>query len=226
MQTINPPLSEIELLQRAKAIAGMNVRQVAKLCGLACPASQQYAKGWVGQLLEIILGATAATLSEPDFQYLGIELKTIPVNKQGVPKESTYICTVPMLGMGLFSESSVYKKLQRVLWVPIEAEPLIPLPERRIGNPLLWSPNEMQQRYLQQDWEELAEFLNLGNIETLNARIGRYLQIRPKAAHARERCKGIGVEGTIVQTLPRGFYLRANFTKQILQQHYLLSTSS
>lgn len=217
---MHAPETEQELLQRAAAIAGLTLEKIAAQCGLICPSQQRYAKGWVGQLLEVALGATAANLSEPDFQALNIELKTIPVNSQGLPQETTYVCTVPMLGMGVFEDSSVYKKLQRVLWIPIEAEKTIPLAQRRIGNPLLWSPNSEDYQQLRADWEELAEHVNLGNIASINAKLGKYLQIRPKAASGRERCQGIGQEGGLIQTLPRGFYLRTFFTRKILKQYY------
>ncbi|MFH0351222.1 MAG: hypothetical protein ACHBMF_04755 [Chromatiales bacterium] len=51
---------------------------------------------------------------------------------------------------------------------------------------------------------------------------GTYLQIRPKAAHGRARTEGIGGSGNVVQTLPRGFYLCAVFTEEILRTHYAL----
>ena len=45
-------------------------------------------KGWVGQLIETMLGTDAANRSEPDFVKLGIELKTIPIDRKGRPKET------------------------------------------------------------------------------------------------------------------------------------------
>ena len=39
-------------------------------------------------------------------------------------------------------------KLSRVLWVPVEGARHIPLAERRVGSPLLWSPSEEEERLL------------------------------------------------------------------------------
>jgi DNA mismatch repair protein MutH len=126
-----------------------------------------------------------------------------------------------MVGMQ-WKASSVYKKLARVLWIPVQSEPQLPVSERRIGNPLLWSPNQEQEEALRQDWEELAEWISLGKVEHIHGRLGKCLQIRPKAANAKELCAAIGIEGNKIQTLPRGFYLRASFTAEILRQHYKL----
>lgn len=220
---VAPPTSEAELLQRAQALAGLTIADAAKACGHSVPEKLHHDKGWIGQLLEVSLGATAASLAEPDFQLLGIELKTLPVNRDGTPRESTYVCVVPIgeLHQQQWRTSNVWRKLARVLWVPIEADPAVPIAERRIGSPLLWSPSAQIEHQLQQDWEELVELISLGQIESINARQGVYLQIRPKAANSHALCEAIGVEGQKILTLPRGFYLRTRLTKQILAAHYL-----
>ena len=51
-----------------------------------------------------------------------------------------------------------------------------------------------------------------------NARIGEFLQLRPKGANSKSLTKGIGKNGEIIDTLPLGFYLRKAFTHEILQQ--------
>lgn len=91
---IKPPIDEAELLLRVRAIAGQTLGQLAAKLGITVPADLQRDKGWQGQLLEAALGATASTLPAPDFMELGIELKSIPINRQGHPTESTYVCTV------------------------------------------------------------------------------------------------------------------------------------
>ncbi len=219
---VTPPTTEAELLNRANALAGLSIAQITQASHGRVPETLLHDKGWIGQLLETVLGATAASLAEPDFQYLGIELKTIPINRQGIPRESTYVCVVPFTNMyqQTWRTSNVWRKLARVLWIPIEAEPSIPIAERRIGNPLLWSPDEKIAAQLQQDWEEFAELISLGQVESINARQGVYLQIRPKAAHSRSLSSTIGSEGKRILTLPRGFYLRTRFTRQILAGHY------
>lgn len=53
-------------------------------------------------------------------------------------------------------------KLQRVLWIPVEGERTIPLATRRVGAPLLWSPDEDEERQLRMDWEELMDLIGSG----------------------------------------------------------------
>ena len=176
------------------------------------------AKGWVGELIEISLGATAGSLPEPDFQNIGVELKTLPLNRNQQPKESTYVCTVSLTeneGKN-WGTSLVKKKLSRVLWVPIEADPAIPLAERRVGSAILWSPTAKQEGILRNDWEELMDMIVMGKLDQLTAQHGQYLQIRPKAANAKALRSGIDEQGDKIMTLPRGFYLRTFFTRQII----------
>lgn len=221
---IKPPRNESELLSRSRAIAGKTLTQLATECGLTLPANLQKEKGWQGQLLEKVLGATASSLPAPDFVELGIELKTIPINAKGQPTESTYVCTVPLTETHdlTWEESWIRQKLARVLWIPIEAEPTIPLAERHIGPGLLWSPDEQQARLLREDWEELMDMVCLGQLEQITAHHGQVLQIRPKAANARALTATSDAQGQHSLTLPRGFYLRSRFTRQILEQHYIL----
>ena len=214
---VTPPLSEKELLESASEIAGMTLQQIANQQNLETPDNQLHHKGWVGQLLESSLGATAGSLPEPDFQHIGVELKTLPLNRSGSPKESTFVCAINLTSIEPDWENSLVKhKLSRVLWLPIEADPDIPLAARRIGSAILWSPNEKQETMLRLDWEELMEMVNIGELERITAHQGQYLQVRPKAANAKALRKGFNNEGEEILTLPRGFYLRTSFTKQIL----------
>ncbi len=219
-----PPRTEAELMARARELAGRTLAELAHRHGQTPPEDLRRAKGWFGQLIEESLGATAGSLAEPDFQRLGIELKTIPVGSDGRPKESTYVCTVPLTGGdGLVWEDSwVRRKLQRVLWIPVEADPEIPLTQRRAGSALLWELEPDLEATLRTDWEELMEMVCLGQLERISARHGTYLQIRPKAANSRALRWAVGETGARILTNPRGFYLRTVFTRQILRRHYAL----
>lgn len=216
------PRSEDELMQRALALAGTSLLDIANQYHIPIPDNLNKEKGWVGELLEVALGATASTLPEPDFQYIGVELKTLPLNRNNKPKESTYVCTAP-LNQSIshtWEQSLVKKKLNRVLWVPVEAENSIPLKERKVYSALLWSPNQEEETILKSDWLEIMDPIWLGELETISSYHGTYLQLRPKAAHAKSLCDSINTNGELVKTLPRGFYLRTQFTNQILSQYY------
>lgn len=220
-----PPRSEDELLARASEMAGQRLAALAEGQAARVPADSRRAKGWAGQLIEAYLGATAGSRSEPDFQLIGVELKTIPVSTAGEPRESTYVCTVPLTGDGTsrgWHGSNVQRKLARVLWVPIVGDAGTAPGDRVLGWPLLWSPSPQEESALQADWQELMDMVCLGELESISAHHGTCLQIRPKAADSRARRWGIGESGERVRTLPRGFYLRPSFTRAILIRHYAL----
>jgi DNA mismatch repair protein MutH len=213
-----PPLSEQELLLRCAALSGRTLGELAEACGIVLPENLQRHKGWTGQLLEQLLGADARSLPEPDFTRIGVEMKTIPVNRHGRPVESTYVCVVP-LEAGLearWEDTWLRRKLSRVLWLPIEADKDIPMGKRRVGKAVLWTPSPQQEAILRQDWEELSELICLGGLEQISARMGLALQIRPKAANSHSRCHSVGADGEPIRTNPRGFYLRPAFTAAIL----------
>lgn len=222
MTHVLPPTSEEELLQRCQQLAGKTLGQVAAELGLVVPENLNRHKGWVGQLLEQYLGADAGNQAEPDFTGLGIELKTLPLNHHGQPKESTYVCTVSLTESGSlqWQHSWVKAKLAHVLWLPVEADSSIDLADRYVGLGWLWQPSIEQAAQLQRDWEELMDRVVLGEQAEITAREGEYLQIRPKAAHSRIMAKTVSEQGEASVINPKGFYLRTEFTRQLLAEQF------
>ncbi|KTC86813.1 DNA mismatch repair endonuclease MutH [Legionella brunensis] len=209
--------NESELLERCAIIEGLSFLQLAALLQINIPENSKR-KGWTGLAIELALGTTAGTKSLPDFSDLGIELKTLPLNNHGKSAESTFVTSIPLLTIHQqqWLTSQCYAKLKRVLWIPIEGAREIPFEQRRIGRGFLWSPSEADERILANDWQELVFMISSGRLEEINAKFGQYLQVRPKAANAKSLCYGFDEEGNKVLTLPRGFYLRSNFTTQIM----------
>ncbi len=171
-------------------------------------------KGKIGQLIERLLGASAGSLSLPDFPALGVELKTIPIDAQGRPRESTFVCTLSLANADTmeWSDSPVRAKLAHVLWVPI-----IEGAEPRVGTPFFWKPSAEQEDVLRADFEEIVGMVAIGKVDDLTSHVGRWLQARPKAAHGGVRTRAYGGDGEPLSVLPRGFYLRARFTWELLR---------
>ncbi|MGY6028037.1 DNA mismatch repair endonuclease MutH [Phytobacter sp. AG2a] len=218
------PESETQLFLQAQALAGYTLGELATLVGLPVPRDLKRDKGWTGVLLEQWLGASAGSKPEQDFAHLGVELKTIPIDSSGRPLETTFVCVAPLTGnSGVTWETShVRHKLQRVLWIPIEGSRDIPVAERRVGSPLLWSPDAEEEHQLRLDWEELMDLIVLGQVERITARHGEVLQLRPKAANSKALTEAIGARGEPILTLPRGFYLKKNFTGALLARHFVI----
>ncbi|CAG9000166.1 MAG: DNA mismatch repair protein MutH [Candidatus Celerinatantimonas neptuna] len=218
------PQSIEQLLLRAREMAGLSLTELAHRLHVQLPDNLRREKGWTGQLLELWLGATAGSKPEQDFPQLGVELKSLPIDRNGRALESTYVCMTPLLhAQGeTWQSSSVRNKLSRVLWIPVLAEREIPIVNRTIGSPILWQPTPKQEAILKQDWEELMEAIALGKVEQLTARHGTALQLRPKAANSRVRTKAYGPRGQLIDTLPKGFYLRRSFTQNLINEYFLL----
>ena len=210
------------LLRHAQSFAGFTLGELAERYKEQLPQRLLHKKGWVGQFLELILGATSGSLAQPDFPDIGVELKTLPIDENGSPLESTYVSVVPLKDIqGLRWENSVVRhKLLHVLWVPIVASRDIPIEQRQVAMPFLWQPSPDEEQILKKDFDGVLEEVSMGNIEHLDARYGDILQVRPKAANSKALTDAIGPDGKTIQTLPRGFYLRPQFTKQCLQQQF------
>lgn len=189
------------------------------------PATLHRAKGWTGTLIERALGATATSRAMPDFPHLGVELKTIPVDTRGRPRQSTYVCTAPLSAadLGSWADAWVRQKLARVLWVPVvgDGEP----GARRVGTAFLWTPNDEESQLLEADWEEFSALVALGDLARIDGRFGKVLQVRPKAADASARTWALDEGARWVRDLPRGFYLRPSFTSGLLARALLLPGS-
>ena len=205
-------------MSAARALRGRGLGEIAEEMQIPLPANPKHAKGWVGELLEMYLGATAGNRPVPDFETLGIELKTLPLNAQLEPKESTFVCHAPLIGIEAqtWENSPVFLKLRHVLWAPVEADTAIDLSLRRVGELFLWTPTTQDWEILQRDWEEHMETIALGQLDQIDGRRGKYLQLRPKAFSGADRTKAYDSLGNPSSSNPRGFYLRRSVTAKIL----------
>jgi DNA mismatch repair protein MutH len=217
----SPPLSREELLHRARSLDGLTVGELAGRLGQQLGSDPRRTKGAVGVLVERALGGLAGNLDLPDFPELGVELKTIPIDRRGKVCESTYVCAIDLeqLEQEEWPTSRVYRKTACVLWVPVEAAAVeATLSRRHIGSPRLWVPSAKQHAALSADWHALVGRILVGGIEELSGHDGEVLQVRPKAANSAARTPAWGPEGEWLETVPLGFYLRARFTEQVLWQ--------
>jgi len=207
------PRTCAELIARAAALEGRTLADVADACDFSLGELGVHGKGRIGALLERALGATGGSVAAHDFPELEIELKSVPLGENGRPRESTYVCTLQLMeaDRAEWATSWVRRKLARVLFVPVA--------EMRIGKSVMFTPTREEDETLKQDFDEIMGVIGTGGIERLTAHVGRWLQVRPKAAHGDVRTSAIGPDDSIAQTIPRGFYLRAAFVGEILSGH-------
>ena len=208
--------SAAELLSAAQSLAGQSLCSLSKILGVSLPSNPAAAKGFVGTLVEKALGVDAPTAPIPDFAYLNIELKTLPLDGRQRVTESTYICRCHDGFEASWEVSRVYGKTRHILWMPIETAP-IAFAERRLGLAQLWQPSEAHDRVLRQDWEELTHAWHMGQIEACGAEQGTFLQLRPKAANSQTVRSIVDAQGQPCGVVPKGFYFRSRFTKELVR---------
>jgi len=218
----SPPRTEAELLARARALAGHSLFEIA--CALRAPGDPEgglHGKGQAGALLEAALGAPLTSGETHDFPELQVELKTVPLQKNGVPRESTYVChfALDRAPTMEWSTSWARAKLHRVLFVTT-SDSKTPWAERMVHGATLWTPDAAEEAALRSDFEELVGLAAQGKVDDLVAARGQVMQVRPKAAHGGIRTTLQTEEGELIATVPRGFYLRARFVASILQRSF------
>lgn len=215
------PESREALLARARGLAGRTVGELARVLGYRVPKDLRGNKGFVGQLVELGLGARGGSDPEPDFPELGVELKTLPITPAGRPIESTYVCMARLDARETtdYATSYVAKKLARVLFVPLVVDDA-PLGDRRFAMPFWWEPGPEDLARLAADFAALHARVRLGEVEDVRAVEGAVLQLRPKAMSRDDRTLGRSEEGWLVAVRPRGWYLRASFTAELVRRAF------
>ena len=115
----SPPENAEQLKERLFSIMGKNLSDLASFAKIALPISPLHGKGFQGELMERLLGASAPGLPIPDFPNLGIELKTVPVSEDFKALESTFFCSAPLneVRVKRFEDSILFHKISRVLFV-------------------------------------------------------------------------------------------------------------
>ena len=69
-----------ELLERAEALAGLTLGELAQSENIRVPNDFKREKGWSGQLLELALGAEAGSKAQQDFANIGVVISNLITN--------------------------------------------------------------------------------------------------------------------------------------------------
>jgi DNA mismatch repair protein MutH len=209
------------LLRHARALVGVELGELADALGLPVPSGLVRTKGWSGTLIEQELGAAVGGARGPDFAALGVELKTVPVDADLVPIESTAVCQIDPIAIAAESWDTSYAraKLARVLFVALEVPPgARSVGERRVAAVRLWSPSADEDRVLRADFELFVrEYYRKGRARELTGHLGSALQVRPKGANAADTRDGYDEAGNATRVGKHGFYLRPAFVAAILR---------
>jgi len=207
------------LLAHAGALVGVTLAELADGLGLPVPAGRVRTKGWSGQIIERELGAGDSSGRGQDFAALGIELKTVPVDHNLVPRESTAVCQIdPIVIAGESWETSYLRqKLGQVLWVALEIRGES-VGDRRVVAVRLWTPSPDEQALLRADFEHFVRgYFRRGRGAEITGHQGQVLQVRPKGRNAADLRRAFGPAGEPTEIGKCGFYLRPAFVAGILR---------
>lgn len=213
-----------KLMAHARALVGVELGELADQLGLPVPAvaaGPERTKGWSGQIIERELGVETSGTGGPDFARLGIELKTVPVDGDLRPRESTAVCQIdPVAIAGESWETSTARaKLARVLFVALEVrEPASSVGERRVSAVRLWSPSPEQERLLRADFDLFVRsYFRRGRASAITGHLGALMQVRPKGKNAADQRASYDETGAATRVGKCGFYLRPAFVGSILR---------
>ncbi|HXT97177.1 MAG TPA: MutH/Sau3AI family endonuclease [Polyangia bacterium] len=209
------------LLAHARALVGVELSELADTLGLPVPVGNVRTKGWSGQVIEQELGAAVGGARGPDFAELGVELKTVPVDEDLVPLESTAVCQIDPVAIAAESWDTSYarEKLASVLFVALAVPPAArSVGDRRVAAVRLWSPDADEARALREDFELLVRgYYRQGRAAEITGHLGTVLQVRPKGRDADDLRDGYDAAGRPTRIGKQGFYLRPAFVARILR---------
>lgn len=179
-----PTLTRPDALRRLAGLVGRDLRALAPLYGVTFERDGQRNKGWAGQVVERFLGLPPDAFQRPDFG--DWELKVVPIHERAdgvlVPRETMAITMfneddLERLG---FDESHLLEKLRRQVVVAR----IFLGPEEPRSLVLACVPFDLDDPALlteiAADYEEIRWVARTSGLPALTARIGRWVQPRPK----------------------------------------------
>jgi DNA mismatch repair protein MutH len=208
------------LLAHARALVGVELGALADALGLPVPVGRVRTKGWSGQVIEHELGVAVGGARGPDFEALGIELKTVPVTPALEPLESTAVCQIDPIAIAGESWETSYAraKLARVLFVALEVPSgARTVADRRVAAVRLWAPAPDEESLLRADFELFVrDYFRRGRAAEITGHLGAALQVRPKGRDATDLRAAYDAAGQPTRVGKMGFYLRPAFVARIL----------
>lgn len=218
-----PHASESEILLCARALRGKTLRDLLPE-GFEIPKSN---KGSVGNLIETYgFGIANNSISGPDFIDARIELKILPLKKQGngySVKERTKICSINYkeLPNETWGSSHAKNKLDKVLFVFYQHHDDKRL-AKIVGHDLYILPKEDEQIF-QEDWEKVHSYVQDGKAHELSESISTYLAASRSGSGGKDD-NGLPKDLTdqYVESSPkalkRAFSLKSSYTNQIFKE--------
>ncbi|QJC33052.1 MutH/Sau3AI family endonuclease [Enterobacteriaceae endosymbiont of Donacia semicuprea] len=211
--------NEKMLLLRAQLIKGFNIIDIARWLDYKIPKNIKEDKGIIGKLIEFyLIGKNSYNRLSKDLPYLGIEIKTLTINKKNKVINDNFICSFSLINEKnfIFYKSKLYNKLLKILWIPIIKNINTPYTMNKIGKAFLWEPSNNDKIKLFNDWNNLIKLLILGQIKNINSYNGYILLVKNKS-NKTKLTKAINKNGKVIFITPKSFYFKKKFLNYVLK---------
>jgi DNA mismatch repair protein MutH len=207
--------TEMEILDRARPLVGLTLGEIGAASGHSHVSA---GKGGVGLAIEAFFGIPPNSRSEADFPAAGIELKVLPMKRQGrdlAVKERTVVSMIDYEAIveETWASAKVRHKLH-ILFVYYEHLDDRAKREFPILEVTLWGPDDRTDSLLQADWERVQAKVRHGFAHQLSESDGRILgpcTKGPNAGYLRRQ------PFSQVRAKSRAFALKPAFTLELFR---------
>jgi DNA mismatch repair protein MutH len=180
---------------------------------MTLPADPTRRKAVGGHLVESLLSIAKNSLRHADLDYLGTEVKTIPLNTRSSPRQWTKVTAFRIDETSQqpdFRHTPLFGKLRSILFVPImKADNDIP-DFWYLRPPFLWLPTEEQLEQMETDYLGIHQACLTKDWTRLTGRAGTYLTLKTSDSTTK---------GKTDAEKRRAWWLTADLTKTICEQN-------
>jgi DNA mismatch repair protein MutH len=207
-----------DLLRIYTEIQGIPFRELAETLGYDIAKDPTSMKSAAGDIAELVAGKKPDALPQADLSEFDIEVKTVPLDLTGKPRENTKITALnyTKLLKEKWETSHVYEKVRVVLFVPIVKEDTKRPEAWYVRSPFIWMPSRDQLAVIRKDWEKIKKMVRSG--DQLTATVGEYLIANTSGQGKGKDNRTYELpDGRTIDVKTRAFFLRKTFVAEILE---------
>jgi DNA mismatch repair protein MutH len=207
-----------DLLRIYTEIQGIPFRELAETLGYDITKDPKSMKSAAGDIAELVAGKKPDALPQADLSDFDIEVKTVPLDLSGYPRENTKITALNYTSLlkETWETSHVYGKVRVVLFVPIVKEDTNRPEAWYVRSPFIWMPSRDQLSAIRKDWETIKEMVRRG--EQLTATVGEHLIANTSGQGKGRDARSYQLpDGRTIEVKTRAFFLRRTLVAEILK---------
>ena len=208
-----------DLLRVYTEIQGIPFRELAETLGYDISKDPKSMKSAAGDIAELVAWKKPDSLPQADLSEFDIEVKTVPLDLIGSPRENTKITALNYKSLlkEKWETSHVYEKVRVVLFVPIVKEDVDRPEAWYVRSPFIWMPSRDQFAVIRKDWETIRRMVRRGEKLTTKG-VGEYLIANTSGqGKGRDDRSYQLADGRTIDVKTRAFFLRKKFVAEVLK---------